>query len=265
MKNTYLLPIGLLTIIIGSFFLTFIDVNNNEFLTNEDGFYETIGALAFLFSSVLFVYCWYQSKGKGNEFRGFKTNRNLIFLVCGLLFFVAFGEEISWGQRIFNWDTPESIEKMNFQQETNLHNLDGLNINLGENHGGIIGWLLVINPGRIFFYFWFTLMILIPLANKFSHSIRNFFQGLRVPIAPLWLGALMIANLIIAKVFIKATAAYPIDTFSSLDEIMETHYAIIIALLAFHWAKSFAYAPKKSNKTEREVNKSVISPYKTAQ
>lgn len=33
------------------------------------------------------------------------------------------GEEISWGQRIFGWSTPEGWEKVNLQQETNLHNL----------------------------------------------------------------------------------------------------------------------------------------------
>ena len=262
MKNSFLIPIGLLIIIFGSFFLTFYDVNHNELLTNEDGFFETIGALAFLCASILFIICWYQSKGKGNEFRGIKTNRNIIFLGCGLLFFVAFGEEISWGQRIFNWETPEAIEKINFQQETNLHNLDGLNINLGENYDGIIGRLLVINPGRIFFYFWFTLMIIIPLLNKYSLSIRNSFQRLRVPIAPLWLGALMISNLIIAKVFIKATASYPIETFSSIDEIMETNYALIIAILAIYWTRKFSYSNKAND--ANSIKNSVISPYETA-
>ena len=32
-------------------------------------------------------------------------------------------EEISWGQRIFGWSTPERLENLNAQQETNLHNI----------------------------------------------------------------------------------------------------------------------------------------------
>lgn len=32
------------------------------------------------------------------------------------------GEEISWGQHIFNWSTPEYWQAVNDQQETNLHN-----------------------------------------------------------------------------------------------------------------------------------------------
>ncbi len=44
------------------------------------------------------------------------------FFVFGLgLIFVA-GEEISWGQRIFNIKTPEEIEQVNLQKELNLHN-----------------------------------------------------------------------------------------------------------------------------------------------
>jgi hypothetical protein len=33
------------------------------------------------------------------------------------------GEEISWGQKIFFWDTPEFIGALNDQNETNLHNI----------------------------------------------------------------------------------------------------------------------------------------------
>ena len=33
------------------------------------------------------------------------------------------GEEISWGQHYFGWDTPESLTELNDQDETNLHNM----------------------------------------------------------------------------------------------------------------------------------------------
>jgi hypothetical protein len=44
-------------------------------------------------------------------------------------FFISF-EEISYGQKIFNWQTPSLFKEYNFQQETNLHNFKGLNIHL---------------------------------------------------------------------------------------------------------------------------------------
>ncbi len=33
------------------------------------------------------------------------------------------GEEISWGQWYFQWDTPEGFSQLNSQNETNLHNM----------------------------------------------------------------------------------------------------------------------------------------------
>lgn len=39
------------------------------------------------------------------------------------LFFFASGEEISWGQRIFDWQSGDFFAANNYQGETNLHNL----------------------------------------------------------------------------------------------------------------------------------------------
>jgi hypothetical protein len=33
------------------------------------------------------------------------------------------GEELSWGQQLFKWETPETIQAINDQNETNLHNI----------------------------------------------------------------------------------------------------------------------------------------------
>lgn len=33
------------------------------------------------------------------------------------------GEELSWGQQLFQWETPAVIEQLNDQRETNLHNM----------------------------------------------------------------------------------------------------------------------------------------------
>lgn len=44
-------------------------------------------------------------------------------IIIALVLFVMAGEEMSWGQRIFRWDTPESMKGINQQKEMNLHNL----------------------------------------------------------------------------------------------------------------------------------------------
>jgi len=39
--------------------------------------------------------------------------------------FIA-GEEVSWGQRIFDWSTPTALERVNKQGETTVHNIAGV-------------------------------------------------------------------------------------------------------------------------------------------
>jgi hypothetical protein len=53
--------------------------------------------------------------------------------VLGLVFLV--GEEVSWGQRIFGWSTPEPLAEVNRQGETTLHNI-------GAAHDAV-GWVLL--------------------------------------------------------------------------------------------------------------------------
>ena len=50
---------------------------------------------------------------------GLKVWVVLIILAC--VYFA--GEEISWGQHLFNWKTPEALKSLNDQGETNLHNM----------------------------------------------------------------------------------------------------------------------------------------------
>ncbi len=47
-----------------------------------------------------------------------------VLLAIGIFFLI--GEEISWGQRIIGWATPESYAEINKQAETNIHNVHGV-------------------------------------------------------------------------------------------------------------------------------------------
>ena len=49
-----------------------------------------------------------------------------IFFALAIIFFIASMEELSWGQMIFNWDSPEKFAALNSQSETNIHNLHGV-------------------------------------------------------------------------------------------------------------------------------------------
>ncbi len=48
----------------------------------------------------------------------------VVLLLLGAVYFA--GEELSWGQHVFQWATPETWRQLNPQQETNLHNVHSL-------------------------------------------------------------------------------------------------------------------------------------------
>lgn len=62
----------------------------------------------------------------------------LMFLSFGLI--LVAGDEISWGQRIFHWQTPTEIKELNRQQETTLHNLTAVEWLVGWGYL-VISWL----------------------------------------------------------------------------------------------------------------------------
>ncbi|MEE2565256.1 hypothetical protein [Hyphobacterium marinum] len=47
----------------------------------------------------------------------------LPFAAAAAACLVIAGEELSWGQWIFHWDTPDALAAVNLQNETNAHNL----------------------------------------------------------------------------------------------------------------------------------------------
>lgn len=96
-----------------------------------------------------------------------------LWLALGTLGCIYFaGEEASWGQWYLRWDTPEAWAALNNQQETNLHNLEGLGplldqlpralLTLGAFVGGIVVPLYLkfrgqsLNPARLWYWIWPT-------------------------------------------------------------------------------------------------------------
>lgn len=101
-------------------YMFFIFEKDNRFywkLIEEDGWIENAQAGFFLLSALIGFYSLKRLK--------FETNLLIYLLLFGLnsLLLFCFFEEISWGQRIFGFETNEYFQKHNFQNETNLHNL----------------------------------------------------------------------------------------------------------------------------------------------
>ena len=165
-------------------------------LTNEDGFFETIGALFFLFASIIFFITFLKDK-RGNNFHFFKTNRNIFFLLLTFLFFLAFGEEISWGQRIFHLHTPEILNEINTQKEINIHNLT---IFQAETGSGVWIWGRKLSLDLLFSAFWFTYCFVIPIVNRMSKPIHKGLKTINLPILPIGIAVIFILNYLLSKI-----------------------------------------------------------------
>ena len=83
----------------------------------EDGLIENISTLVLLICSLV-------SLRLARRFSGLRARR-IVHYLFALAFFMMAGEEISWGQRIFDIETPDWIDRSNVQGETNLHNSFG--------------------------------------------------------------------------------------------------------------------------------------------
>jgi hypothetical protein len=88
-----------------------------RWVTAEDSLLEW-GQFLFVFvATLLFARMGVQLLRAGQRGIG------LLYILLGLAAFFVAGEEISWGQRIFGWGTPETLDAINHQGETNVHNI----------------------------------------------------------------------------------------------------------------------------------------------
>jgi len=92
-------------------------------------------------------------------------------LLLGLLFLFAVGEEISWGQRLFNIQSSEWFQEHNAQEEMNLHNLvvKGTKINRLIFSTGL-GIIMII-----------YLAVITPLYRR-KGKLSRFIDSLAIPI-----------------------------------------------------------------------------------
>jgi hypothetical protein len=155
-----------------------------KYLAQEDGWVENLSAANWLLAAgIMFVL--------------FARQRNVWYLLLGILFAVCMGEEISWGQRLFGFATPESVQAVNFQGEFNLHNL-----NFFDRRSEIQSiWSVMRDMTRLFAFFWFMYGIVLPLSLRFSDQLRRLVQTLHLPVMPLTLGVFFLVNYAVFQYF----------------------------------------------------------------
>jgi len=221
--------VGLILYISGLYsVIFFFEDQKIIFLTREDGFFETLTAIFFLITSIFFFIKFHKEK-TGNDFLFLKTKKNYFFLILGIVFFLGFGEEISWGQRIVNIETPETLKKINTQNEINIHNL--IIFDKTDAEGQSKSFLAKFwNIERLFSLFWFFYCVLIPVFEKYSLAISRWLKKIHLPVIPIWLGIFFMANHLISKI-IELMVAANLD--QPIVEIKECNYAFLFLLAGF--------------------------------
>lgn len=99
----------------------------NTIIWNENGLIEFLQVIL-LFISIIFIIKYIKNIHSSSALK-FKI---VIYIyLLGILYY--FFEEISWGQHIFGWGTPEFFSKINSQNETNVHNTSSIFNELPRN------------------------------------------------------------------------------------------------------------------------------------
>jgi hypothetical protein len=144
------------------------NVNKTWFLNQyvvEDGFIEdlTLIPLAIITITAIVYLVKYVRKKNAWFF--------LVYLVIGLASFFVLGEEISWGQRVFNFQTSEYFKEHNTQDEENIHNLviDGERLNKIIFTNALVACVVIY-------------LVVLPLLYQKNLKFRNFIDKASIPV-----------------------------------------------------------------------------------
>jgi hypothetical protein len=137
----------------------------SDVYAREDGLIESLSALILFLGAAV---CFYRVLK-------LRKIRSRLFLGCtallGVLFLFGAGEEISWGQRIFNVESPEFFQSHNSQQETNLHNLIVGEVRINKLVFGKILAVVIV-----------SYLLVLPLLHRKNFRIREWVDRMAIPV-----------------------------------------------------------------------------------
>ena len=189
-------------------------------ISSEDNVIEYLGAFLFFTAAMLFFFASTHTRTIDGNTKP-RLQVLAILLSCGLLWIAL--EEISYGQRIFGFDTPETLKTINTQREFNLHNLE-----IVSSESGLAHWF---NIQRLFSVFWLVYCVVFPVVYGRSRWIQTVCSRLYIPVAPIWLGGAFLLNFALAKAL--ALWVVPVELVDAVTEIKETNYACLFACFAY--------------------------------
>lgn len=203
-------------------------------LGKEDGLFEYLTAVSFLVTSLLFL-------------RIFFRRRKLIHLVFALVFFMGMGEEISWGQRIFNYQSPEYFRENNIQSEVNFHNLTIFDSQEeGGNYKSGLSYYLSMN--FLYKLFWFIYGIVLPVGYILFPWLKKILDKIDLLVPPFLLGIIFLFNWIIRKIILTVFVSIENSPsyYYAATEIGEFGAAIVFLMLSIYFFRTGNKALKET-------------------
>ena len=200
------------------------------FFLSEDHYFENVGAITFFLASLIYFYGFWKIRLLQSKDRLFFLKK-LALLGLAALFFFAAGEEISWGQRIFHIQTPESLRQINNQGEITVHNIV------------IAGYGVPFET--LFDLLWLFLAVVVPFASMYK-PVRQIASRL-LPITHFGVGTLFLLNYFWAKVAkLLYVDKYVFDLVSlpfvqAVQEVKESNYSLLFAFAALFSVYSVLY------------------------
>lgn len=151
---TWILPASLVVVwVVAKIFFT----EQYVAIIQEDGVLENLQALLYCLTAIACLPI-------GKRFLDVREYRflGILYLSLAAVLLLASLEEISWGQRIFDIETPDTLMEINTQQEISIHNLKPVQSKLH------LAYILV---GLFCFTGWRLLKIPAVRNNRFSEFI----------------------------------------------------------------------------------------------
>ena len=161
----HVLSAAFTTLAVALTFFALLDAPAFTIAFREDGPFEYASAALYGLAALFCV---------RHAFRAHGWPRLRFWLVgLALLFIFVGGEEISWGQRLFDIGTPDGLAAINVQGELTLHN--------------VYSNSLFVYPGLAVTA---ALLCILPLLHAYSPNVRRILDALQFPVASLACAAL---------------------------------------------------------------------------
>jgi hypothetical protein len=199
-------------------------------IVKEDHLIEYLSFFGLFFAGIAWLITFVRSN-EGHQLWRWHTQRNFVYLAIALLLLFGAGEEITWGQRILGFSTPDTFQG-NEQGEASIHNMPMFNSTNKSNP---------FQMNRMFNYWCLAWGILVPLTAKFSRKARSFWQTFGVPVMPLIIGAQFLLNYVMFKLYEPLGMNLP-QYDGRLLEIREAQDAFLLAMVATGFLLSSVYA-----------------------